>query len=98
MVANAELLVMVTSVAIRHRAGFVDRRLVAAYAGGLSLLCLTKTDLADPAPFAAQYAELDLPVLTTRRDDPDSVNALADVLAGGSPPWSGSRGREVDAG
>ena len=84
MVANAELLVMVTSVADPPpRTGFVDRCLVAAYAGGLSpLLCLTKTDLADPAPFAAQYAELDLPALTTRRDDPDSVNALADVLAG----------------
>jgi ribosome biogenesis GTPase / thiamine phosphate phosphatase len=84
VVANAELLVMVTSVADPPpRTGFVDRCLVAAYAGGLSpLLCLTKTDLADPAPFAAQYAELDLPALTTRRDDPDSVNALADVLAG----------------
>ena len=84
VVANAELLVIVTSVADpTPRTGFVDRCLVAAYAGGLSpLLCLTKTDLADPAPFAAQYAELDLPALTTRRDDPDSVNALADVLAG----------------
>jgi ribosome biogenesis GTPase / thiamine phosphate phosphatase len=84
VVANAELLVMVTSVADPPpRTGFVDRCLVAAYAGGLSpLLCLTKTDLADPAPFAAQYAELDLPALTTRRDDPDSVNALAEVLAG----------------
>ena len=31
------------------RTGFVDRCLVAAYAGGLApLLCLTKADLADP--------------------------------------------------
>jgi ribosome biogenesis GTPase / thiamine phosphate phosphatase len=94
VVANAELLVMVTSVADPPpRTGFVDRCLVAAYAGGLSpLLCLTKTDLADPAPFAAQYAELDLPALTTRRDDPDSVNALADVLAGRDSALVGQSG------
>ena len=55
VVANAELLVIVTAVADPvPRTGFVDRCLVAAYAGGLSpLLCLTKADLADPAPFAA---------------------------------------------
>jgi ribosome biogenesis GTPase / thiamine phosphate phosphatase len=84
VVANAELLVIVTSVADPPpRTGFVDRCLVAAYAGGLSaLLCLTKTDLADPAPFAAQYAELELPVLTTRRDDPATLAALADDLTG----------------
>jgi ribosome biogenesis GTPase len=84
VVANAEQLVIVTSVADPPpRTGFVDRCLVAAYAGGLApLLCLTKADLADPAPFAAQYAELELPVLVTRRDEPERVTALADALAG----------------
>jgi ribosome biogenesis GTPase len=84
VVANAEQLVIVTSVADPPpRTGFVDRCLVAAYAGGLApLLCLTKADLADPAPFAAQYAELELPVLVTRRDEPERVAALADALAG----------------
>ncbi len=87
VVANAEQLVIVTSVAEPPpRTGFVDRCLVAAYAGGLApLLCLTKADLADPAPFAAQYAELELPVLVTRRDDggpPSGAETLADVLAG----------------
>lgn len=68
VVANAEQLVVVTAVADPPpRTGFVDRCLVAAYAGGLApLLCLTKADLADPAPFAAQYADLDLPVVVTR--------------------------------
>ena len=58
VVANAEQLVIVTAVADpAPRTGFVDRCLVAAYAGGLApLLCLTKADLADPEPFAAQYA------------------------------------------
>jgi ribosome biogenesis GTPase len=84
VVANAEQLVIVTAVADpTPRTGFVDRCLVAAYAGGLApLLCLTKADLADPAPFAAQYAELELPVLVTRRADERSVAALSDALVG----------------
>ena len=50
VVANAEQLVIVTAVADPvPRTGFVDRCLVAAYAGGLApVLCLTKADLADP--------------------------------------------------
>jgi ribosome biogenesis GTPase / thiamine phosphate phosphatase len=82
VVANAEQLVIVTAVADPvPRTGFVDRCLVAAYAGGLApLLCLTKADLADPGPFAAHYAELDLPVLVTRRDEPPAH--LAAALAG----------------
>lgn len=84
VVANAEQLVVVTAVADpTPRTGFVDRCLVAAYAAGLApLLCLTKADLADPAPFAAQYTELELPVLVLRRDEPERVAALADALAG----------------
>jgi ribosome biogenesis GTPase len=82
VVANAEQLVIVTAVADPvPRTGFVDRCLVAAYAGGLApVLCLTKTDLADPEPFAAQYRELDIPVLVTRRDR--EPTDLAEVLAG----------------
>lgn len=71
VVANAEQLVIVTAVADPEpRTGFVDRCLVAAYAGGLApVLCLTKADLADAEVFAAQYRKLDLPVLVTRRDE-----------------------------
>ena len=84
VVANADQLVIVTALADpAPRTGFIDRCLVAAYAGGLDpLLCLTKADLADPGPFAAHYAELDLPVLITRRDEPERLAALADALAG----------------
>lgn len=82
VVANAEQLVIVTSITDPPpRTGFVDRCLVAAYAGGLApVLCLTKADLADPEPFAAPYRELDLPVVVTRRDR--EPTALADVLGG----------------
>jgi ribosome biogenesis GTPase len=82
VVANAQQLVIVTSVADPPpRTGFVDRCLVAAYAGGLApVLCLTKTDLADPEPFAAQYRDLDIPVLATRRDH--QPTELAELLAG----------------
>jgi ribosome biogenesis GTPase len=85
VVANAEQLVIVTAVADPPpRAGFVDRCLVAAYAGGLApALCLTKADLADPEPFAAQYRELDLPVVVTRRDRGRiELGELGEQLAG----------------
>jgi ribosome biogenesis GTPase / thiamine phosphate phosphatase len=82
VVANAEQLIIVTAVADPvPRTGFVDRCLVAAYAGGLTpVLCLTKADLGDPASFAAHYADLDTPVLVTRRDEYPA--ALAHALAG----------------
>ncbi|HXV94262.1 MAG TPA: ribosome small subunit-dependent GTPase A [Pseudonocardia sp.] len=82
VVANADRLVIVTAVADPPpRTGFVDRCLVAAYAGGLApLLCLTKADLADPEPFAAHYTDLDLPVVVTRHDR--EPHELGDALAG----------------
>ena len=94
VVANAEQLVIVTSVADpTPRTGFVDRCLVAAYAGGLApLLCLTKAGLTDPGPFAAHYAELELPVLITRRDEPERLAALADALAGRVSAFVGHSG------
>lgn len=81
VVANADQLVIVTALADPEpREGFVDRCLVAAFAGGLTpVLCLTKADLADPAPFAALYAELEFPVVVTRRGEfPTELAALLD--------------------
>lgn len=70
VVANAEQLVIVASVTNPPpRTGFIDRCLVAAYAGGLTpLLCLTKADLADPDEWIAAYSALELPVTVTRLD------------------------------
>ncbi|EOM75358.1 ribosome small subunit-dependent GTPase A [Rhodococcus rhodnii] len=65
VVANAgKLLIVVALADPPPRTGFVERALVAAYAGGLTpILCLTKSDLSDPAEFAASFADLDLPVV-----------------------------------
>jgi len=68
LVANAQVLAVVTALADPEpRPRMVDRCLVAAYDAGMTpLLVLTKADLADPAPFVAQYAALDVPYVVTR--------------------------------
>lgn len=79
VVANADQLLIVVALADPPpRTGFVERALIAAYAGGLQpILCLTKSDLAPPEPFAAQFADLDLQVAIAGRDDPlDTVEPL----------------------
>jgi ribosome biogenesis GTPase len=70
VVANAELLVVVTSVTDPEPAlGFLDRCLVAAFAGGLQpLFCLTKTDLASARPLLERYAGLDVDAVPMSRE------------------------------
>ncbi|MQA10086.1 MAG: ribosome small subunit-dependent GTPase A [Pseudonocardiaceae bacterium] len=82
VVANAEQLLIVTALADPPpRTGFVDRCLVAAYAGGLEpVLCLTKADLAEPDQLLERYAELELPVVVTRYDR--EANDLRERLTG----------------
>jgi ribosome biogenesis GTPase len=78
VVANADQLVVVTSVTDPEPAlGFLDRCLVAAYAGGLEpLLCLTKTDLASPQALLDRYAGLEVQAVPMSREAP-----LDDLLA-----------------
>ncbi|MQA35052.1 ribosome small subunit-dependent GTPase A [Modestobacter roseus] len=82
VVANAELLVVVTSVTDPEPAlGFLDRCLVAAYAGGLApLLCLTKTDLASPQPLLDRYAGLEVEAVPMSREA--SLAELLERLTG----------------
>ena len=82
VVANADQLLIVVAMADPPpRTGLVDRTLIAAYTGGLTpVLCLTKTDLAPPEPFAEHFVDLDLTVVAAGRDDP--LPAVADLLAG----------------
>ncbi|WIM87849.1 ribosome small subunit-dependent GTPase A [Candidatus Mycobacterium wuenschmannii] len=82
VVANADQVLIVVALADPPpRTGLVDRTLIAAYVGGLTpILCLTKTDLAPAEPFAAQFADLDLTVITAGRDDP--LDAVAHLLTG----------------
>ena len=72
VVANADLLVVVTAVTDPEPAlGFLDRCLVAAYAGGLEpLLCLTKTDLGSPQPLLDRYAGLGLDAVHLSKETP----------------------------
>ncbi|WP_147129912.1 ribosome small subunit-dependent GTPase A [Nocardia ninae] len=77
VVGNAEQLFMVVALADPPpRTGFVERCMVAAYAGGLHpVLCLTKHDLAAESEFAAAFEDLDLTIVYGGVDDP-----LAPVL------------------
>lgn len=69
LVANVDLMVMVTAVAEPEpRGGMIDRCLVAAYVAGIdALLVLTKSDLRSPEEFLTSYAPLGLEHVVTRR-------------------------------
>jgi ribosome biogenesis GTPase len=82
IVANADQLVIVTALADPEpRPRMIDRCLVAAFEAGLTpLLCLTKADLADPAPLLAAYEALGVPAIVTRRGG--GLEQLHEALAG----------------
>ena len=85
VVANADLLVIVTALADPEpRPRLVDRCLVAAYDGGLvPLLCLTKSDLADPDALLGLYRPLGVDAVVTGPGEADpGVAELRDRLAG----------------
>lgn len=67
IVANADQMMIVIAAANPEpRVRLVDRYLVAAYDAGIQpILCITKTDLADPAPFLANFAALDVPTFVS---------------------------------
>jgi ribosome biogenesis GTPase len=85
VVANADQLVLVTALADPEpRPRLIDRALVAAYDAGMDpMLCLTKADLADPAPLLAAYRPLGVPhVVTSIRAGRADIGDLAARLAG----------------
>lgn len=92
VVANADQLLIVVALADPPpRTGFVERSLIAAYAGGLTpILCLTKSDLAPAAPFAAQFAGLDLRVVTAGRGE--QLTEVVELLTGKSTVLVGHSG------
>lgn len=82
IVSNAEQLVVVTALANPEpRPRLIDRALVAAYDAGMApLLCLTKSDLADPETLLSTYRSLGVPwVVTQMGGDVSEVRA---ALAG----------------
>jgi ribosome biogenesis GTPase / thiamine phosphate phosphatase len=91
IVSNADQLVVVTSLADPDpQPRLVDRALVAAYDAGMSpLLCLTKSDLADPDTFLSTYRSLGVPWVVTRRGGDlaelrDRLTDRVSVLVGSS--------------
>jgi ribosome biogenesis GTPase len=80
LVANADQLVIVTAVANPEpRSRLIDRCLVAAYDSGMRpLLCLTKTDLADPEELLATYRPLGVEAVATQRGG--DLDALVEQL------------------
>ena len=65
IVADADqMLIVVAAANPEPRPRLVDRYLVAAFDAGLTpILCITKTDLADPTEFLANFAGLDITVV-----------------------------------
>ncbi|MBL3689345.1 ribosome small subunit-dependent GTPase A [Leucobacter chromiireducens] len=79
MVANADqMLIVIAAANPEPRVRLVDRYLVAAYDAGIQpLLCITKVDLADPDPFLAHFAALEVPVFRSAR----GAEPLAEIRA-----------------
>ena len=83
IVANADQMLIVVAVANPEpRPRLVDRYLVAAYDAGITpILVITKTDLADPAEFLANFAGLEFRVIQSRSDEPP-IEELRALLEG----------------
>ncbi|MGO1318271.1 MAG: ribosome small subunit-dependent GTPase A, partial [Cellulomonadaceae bacterium] len=83
VVANADQMVVVTALADPEpRTGMIDRCVVAAYEAPMrAVLCLTKADLADPAPLTALYTPLGVEVVTTALRPDGGIEHLEDVRA-----------------
>ncbi|MET3768546.1 ribosome biogenesis GTPase [Marisediminicola sp. UYEF4] len=70
IVANADQMLIVVSAANPEpRPRLVDRYLVAAFDAGITpILCITKTDLADPTEFLKNFVGLDIIVVQSAED------------------------------
>ncbi|MGW9549815.1 ribosome small subunit-dependent GTPase A [Citricoccus zhacaiensis] len=101
VVANVDILViMVAAANPEPRTGFIDRALVAAYDAGIEpILCITKTDLRDPADLLSHYRHLDLEVLTSGAAEPAPTGAVESAQADESEEPDGPSGdADLDAG
>jgi ribosome biogenesis GTPase len=92
IVSNADQLVVVTALADPEpQPRLIDRALVAAYDAGMQpLLCLTKSDLADPETLLITYRSLGVPWVVTQRGG--DLAGLREVLDGKISVLVGSSG------
>lgn len=83
IVANAtQLMIVIAAANPEPRTRLVDRYLAAAFDAGLKpIICVTKTDLQDPAEFLSNFAGLSIPVVETRSDQ-FQLNRLSELLDG----------------
>jgi ribosome biogenesis GTPase len=83
IVANAnQMLIVVAITNPEPRTRLIDRYLAAAFDAGLKpALVITKVDLEDPSEFVKNFADLSIPVILNRKDDP-SLDQLNEFLAG----------------
>lgn len=93
IVANATQMVIVVAIANPEpRTRLIDRYLAAAYDAGLKpILVITKTDLANPDDFLANFAGLSIPVVLNRSDKP-ALTQLRDLLRGQTSVFVGHSG------
>ncbi len=92
IVANADQLLIITASANPEpRVRLIERYLIAAFDAGITpILVITKTDLASPDAFIAEFEPLHLQIITTEMDSPaldelqDALNGKFSVLAGHS--------------
>lgn len=94
VVANADQVCVVVAAADPEpQPRLIDRALVAAWdAGAEPLLCVTKTDLADPAALLRRYADVDLRSVTVAAAAGAGLAELRRVLAGRVTALVGSSG------
>lgn len=83
IVANAtQLMIVIAAANPEPRTRLVDRYLAAAYDAGLRpIICVTKTDLADPAEFLKNFSGLSIPIIKTRSDEFE-LSEIMDLLSG----------------
>jgi ribosome biogenesis GTPase len=83
IVANAtQLMIVIAAANPEPRTRLVDRYLAAAYDAGLKpIICVTKTDLADPTKFLENFNGLSIPIIRTRSDS-FQLSDMHDLLAG----------------
>lgn len=93
IVANADqMLIVVAAANPEPRVRLVDRYLVAAYDAGIRpILCITKTDLADPEPFLEHFASLSVPVFRSQ-PGAEPVDAIRRALLGHETVFVGHSG------
>lgn len=92
IVANIDQLMIVTACADPEpKIGLVDRCLIAAYDAGISpVIVMTKSDLADPADFLAQYESLGVRKFILRKGS--DLSELKDLLRGKQSVFVGHSG------